>query len=73
MLGAILHTVNIRLSTEQILYTINDASDKVILIHEDFVPTAEKIRDRIETKPKWILLKDEGKSVESSIDFHNEY
>jgi fatty-acyl-CoA synthase len=54
MLGAILHTVNIRLSTEQILYTINDASDKVILIHEDFVPTAEKIRDRNETQMDFV-------------------
>ena len=32
MLGAVLHTVNIRLSPEQILYTINHAEDDVILL-----------------------------------------
>ena len=73
MLGAILHTVNVRLSIEQILYTINDASDKVILIHQDFVPIAEKIIDRVTTVSKWILLQDDANSFESSIDFHGEY
>ena len=47
MLGAVLHTVNIRLSPEQILYTMNHASDNVVLIHEDFLPMAEKIAGRL--------------------------
>jgi fatty-acyl-CoA synthase len=32
MMGAVLHTVNVRLSAEQILYTINHADDDIILI-----------------------------------------
>lgn len=36
--GAILHTVNVRLSPAQILYTMNHAQDKIVLIHEDFLP-----------------------------------
>ncbi len=36
MMGAVLHTINIRLSVEQILYTINHAEDDVILVHADF-------------------------------------
>ena len=36
MMGAILHTINVRLSPEQILYTINHAEDDVILVHADF-------------------------------------
>jgi acyl-CoA synthetase (AMP-forming)/AMP-acid ligase II len=32
MLGAVLHTVNIRLSPEQILYTIDHAEDDYILM-----------------------------------------
>jgi fatty-acyl-CoA synthase len=31
MMGAVLHTINVRLSPEQILYTINHAEDDVIL------------------------------------------
>ena len=43
MTGAILHTVNVRLSPEQILYTMNHAEDSVVLVHEDFVPVLESI------------------------------
>jgi fatty-acyl-CoA synthase len=41
MMGAVLHTVNIRLSPEQILYTINHAEDDVILINTEFLPVLE--------------------------------
>ena len=37
MLGAVLHTINIRLSPEQILYTINHAEDDLIFVHGDFM------------------------------------
>jgi fatty-acyl-CoA synthase len=58
MMGAILHTINIMLSPDQILYTINHAKDDVILVHEDFVPVIEQIADRIEQPVVLILLSD---------------
>ncbi|MGI9407297.1 MAG: fatty acid--CoA ligase [Hyphomicrobiaceae bacterium] len=58
MMGAILHTINIRLSPEQVLYTINHADDDVILVHEDFVPFLEQISSRIERPVKLVLLQD---------------
>ena len=48
MMGAVLHTVNIRLSPGQILYTINHAEDDVILVHSDFMPIIEQIKDDFE-------------------------
>src|SRR5208282_1912142 len=33
MMGAVLHTVNVRLSSEQVLYTINHAPDDMILVN----------------------------------------
>lgn len=60
MLGAVLHTVNIRLAPEQILYTINHAEDDWIFVHEDFLPIIAEISDRIERTPRWILLRDPG-------------
>ena len=35
-LGAVLHCVNVRLSPEQILFTMKHAEDTVVLVHEDF-------------------------------------
>ena len=37
MMGAILHTINIRLSEQQILYTINHADDDLLIVHHDFI------------------------------------
>jgi fatty-acyl-CoA synthase len=58
MMGAVLHTINIRLSTEQILYTINHAEDDVILVHNDFMPVIEQIEDRFERPIKLVFLQD---------------
>ncbi|SHO51545.1 fatty acid--CoA ligase [Desulfopila aestuarii] len=44
MMGAILHTLNFRLSPEQLAYTINHAEDDVIIVHQDFLPVFEQIR-----------------------------
>ena len=57
-MGAILHTVNVRLSPAQILYTINHAQDDIILIHEDFLPILDAIKDQITTVKTYILLSD---------------
>ncbi|MBE9461279.1 long-chain fatty acid--CoA ligase [Dyadobacter subterraneus] len=56
--GAILHTINVRLSPAQILYTINHAEDKIILVHEDFIPILEAIKDKINTNAKFIIISD---------------
>ena len=44
MMGAILHTINIRLSEQQILYTINHADDDILIVHHDFIQVIDKIR-----------------------------
>ena len=58
MIGAVLHTVNVRLSSEQLLYTINHAEDDVIMVHADFLPMLAAIRDNLTTVKKIILLRD---------------
>ena len=45
MMGAVLHTVNVRISPEQVLYTINHAEDDVILVNAEFLPLLEAIHD----------------------------
>ena len=60
MLGATLHTVNVRLSPEQILYTINHAEDDAILAHEDFLPLLLPLLPRITRPVRLILLADKA-------------
>ncbi len=73
MMGAVLQTVNIRLSPEQILYTLNHAGADVILCHSDFLPVLDSIKDRLETAHTFILLNDEGERPQSSVAFAAEY
>ena len=73
MLGAVLHTVNVRLSPEQILYTINHAEDDVILVHTDFLPLLEAIFDRIESVKKIVLLSDSAERPATSLPVDAEY
>ena len=49
MIGAVLHTVNVRLSPEQIVYTMNHAEDDVVMVHDDFLPILEGVKDEINT------------------------
>ena len=72
MIGATLHTVNIRLSPEQILYTINHAEDDLILCHVDFLPLLAEIAPRIARPWRLVILSDDG-TVESPLSSDGEY
>ncbi len=73
MMGAVLHTINVRLSPEQLVYTIEHAEDDVIICHADFVPLLEAIKGRISEGRKFILI-DEGIEVSRNhISFEGEY
>lgn len=58
MIGAVLHTINIRLSADQILYTMNHADDKFVLVNSEFVPLYQSIEGQLTTVEKTILLTD---------------
>src|SRR5260221_3463729 len=60
MMGAVLQTVNIRLSPEQILYILNHAEADFILCHTDFLPLLDSIKDRLETVKTCVVLRDES-------------
>ncbi len=73
MIGAVLHTINFRLSSEEILYTINHAEDKVIFCHKDFLPLLENLQDKMQTVNKIVVTSDDDKEVVSSIKHEGEY
>ncbi|HRT27081.1 MAG TPA: fatty acid--CoA ligase [Syntrophales bacterium] len=73
MMGAVLHTMNWRLSPEQILYTMNHAEDDVVLINSDFLPVLEEIWDKLTTVKKVVLLTDEDKKPATKLNIDIEY
>jgi len=73
MMGAILHTVHIRLSPEQILYTINHAEDDVIIVNSELLALLEPVKDKIKTVKKIILIRENNNNFETSIAFDSDY
>jgi fatty-acyl-CoA synthase len=73
MIGAVLHTINVRLSPDQILYTIDHAEDDVILVHSDFLPILEAIKGRVDTVHSYVLLRDNQSQPETQVPLVGEY
>ena len=46
-MGAVLHTLNIRLSPHDLEYIINHAGDRVIFVDEDLLPLLEPVLDKV--------------------------
>ncbi len=73
MLGAVLHMINVRLSPEQMVYTIEHAEDDVIICHVDFLPLLEAIKGRIADGRKFILINETEETVNHKIHFDGDY
>jgi fatty-acyl-CoA synthase len=48
-MGAVLHTLNIRLFPEQLSYVINHAEDKVLIVDATLLPVLAKVIDELKT------------------------
>ncbi|WP_136678949.1 fatty acid--CoA ligase [Neptunomonas sp. XY-337] len=73
MIGAVLHHVNIRLSPDQILYTMNHAEDDYVLVHDDFLALAEPLADQMPSVKSWIQLTDQDSAASTSLPTVGEY
>ncbi len=49
-IGAVLHTLNLRLHADDLAYIANHGGDRVILVDEVLLPLLEQIRDRLEAE-----------------------
>lgn len=72
MIGAVLHTVNVRLSAEQIRYTMNHAEDRLMLVHDDFLPLMEQLHGELSTVERFIRL-GEGLAPVTGLPLVGEY
>jgi fatty-acyl-CoA synthase len=72
MIGAVLHTVNVRLSPEQLVYTMGHAEDDILLINAELLPLLEHIKSRIDTVKQFVLMSDDGVPA-TSLEFAGEY
>ena len=57
-MGAVLHTLNLRLHPDQLAYVINHAGDRVLIVDASLLPLLEKVRDRIPTVEQVVVMSD---------------
>ena len=55
-MGAVLHTLNLRLPTDQLGFIIQDAADKVIIVDADLLPLLEKVKDSLGSVQALIVM-----------------
>src|SRR5205085_1358460 len=55
-IGAVLHTLNLRLFADQLVYIINNAEDSIIFVDGDLVPLLENIADRLSTVKQYVIM-----------------
>ncbi len=58
-IGAVLHTLNLRLSSDDLAYIVNHAQDKVLIVDQVLLPLYEKFKDRISVK-KVVVIQQAG-------------
>jgi len=73
MMGATLFTVNVRLSPQQILYTLNDSGAEIVLVHADFLPVLEQIRDQLTSVRRIVLIADGHPGPQTVLPLAGEY
>ncbi|HWG63903.1 MAG TPA: long-chain fatty acid--CoA ligase [Streptosporangiaceae bacterium] len=57
-MGAVLHTLNIRLFSEQLVYVVNHAEDRIIFVDDSLVPVLEKVADRLTSVELFVVMGD---------------
>jgi fatty-acyl-CoA synthase len=73
MMGATLFTVNVRLSAQQILYTLNDSGAEVVLVHADFAALLDTIRAELKSVRHVVVLADGQPMPATSLPVAGEY
>ena len=54
--GAVLHTLNVRLFGEQLTYIVNHAEDSVIFVDDSLVPVLEKLAPSFRTVERYVVM-----------------
>jgi len=66
--GAVCHTLNPRLSADQMDYITNHANDRVMFLDLTFVPLVEQLADRFPAGLQFVVLASESDIPDSALD-----
>jgi fatty-acyl-CoA synthase len=64
-IGAVLHTLNLRLFPQQLTHVVNQAEDKVVFVNSTVLPLLAKVAADLETVEHYVLV-DDGAPVDEA-------
>jgi fatty-acyl-CoA synthase len=70
-MGAVVHTLNIRLNAEELAYIANHAGDSVVIVDRVLLPAFELFRDRLVNVREVIVVDDDGGAPPGSLDYES--
>jgi fatty-acyl-CoA synthase len=68
MIGAVLHTLNLRLHPDDLVHIVNDAADQVLLVDAGLLPLAAQMASRVDFRHQIVMMNCAGK-LEGVLDY----
>lgn len=68
VIGGILHTLNLRLHPDDLVYIANDASDRAIIVDESLLPLLDTFKDKINAQ-HFIVIRSGGELPDGMLDY----
>ena len=67
-IGAVCHTINPRLSAEQLIYIVNHAEDRLLFLDTTFVPIIAAVRDHLPDDITYVIMTDRAHMPDTPFD-----
>ena len=68
MMGGVVHTLNLRLPAEDLVYIVNHADDRVLLVDQALLPLVERIRSNSNIE-KIVVISEDGSAPPSMLSY----
>ena len=70
-MGAVVHTLNIRLGAEELAYIANHAGDSVVIVDRVLLPAFERFRERLTTVREVIVIDSGAATLPGALDYES--
>ncbi len=71
--GAVLHTLNLRLSPEDIAYIMDDAGDRVLIVDDVLLPIWERVSPLLRQQPRVIVVPFSGAALPAGLQSYEDF
>ena len=73
MMGAVLQTINVSLTPDDIAYVLNDSGATTVLFNADFLPLMEKLKGHLKGVRSYVLMHDRAEPPQTDFPIKCEY